>query len=66
MEEVCSESWRKMQDNEEITSEASWIAVTKGKEKEVCRLEPEGEAERLEATVLWNGVEGVSVNQSGR
>ena len=39
MEEVCSP--RKMQDKEEATSEASWTAVTKGKEKEVWRLEPE-------------------------
>ena len=36
--------------------------MTKGKEKEVWRLEPEGEAERPEATVPENGVEGVSVN----
>ena len=33
MEEVCSESSRKMQDKEETTSEASWTAVTRGKEK---------------------------------
>ena len=56
MEEVCSESSTKMQDKEETTSEASWNAVTKGKEKEVRRLEPEGEAERPEPTVPWNGV----------
>ena len=65
MEEVCSESSRKMQDKEETASEASWTAVTKGKEKEVWRLEPEGEAERPEATVPGNGVEGVSVNPEG-
>ena len=29
------------------------------------RLEPEGEAERPEATVPWNGVEGVSVKPEG-
>ena len=62
MEEVYSDSPRKMQDKEETTSEASWTAVTKGKEKEVWRLEPEGEAERPEATIPWNGVEGVSLN----
>ena len=33
MEEVCSESSRKMKDMEETTSEASWTTVTKGKEK---------------------------------
>ena len=55
MEEVCTESSRKMQDKEETVSEASWTAVTKGKEKEVWRLEPEGEAESPEATVPWNG-----------
>ena len=65
MEEVCSESSRKMQDKEETASEASWTAVTKGKEKEVWRLEPEGEAERPEATVPVNGVEGVSMNPEG-
>ena len=65
MEEVCSESSRKMQDKEETASQASWTAVTKGKEKEVWRLEPEGEAERPEATVPWNGAEGVSVNPEG-
>ena len=43
-EEVCSQSSRKMQQKEETTFEASWTAVTKGKEKEVWRLEPEGEA----------------------
>ena len=56
MEEVCSESSTKMQDKEETTSEASWNAVTKGKEKEVWSLELEGEAERPEPTVPWNGV----------
>ena len=55
-----------MQDKEETTSEASWILVTKGKEKEVWRLKPEGEAARPEATVPWNGVEGVSVNPEGQ
>ena len=44
MEEAGSESSRKMQDEEETTSEASW---------------------RLEATVPWNGAEGVSVNPEG-
>ena len=66
VEAADSESSREMmQDKEETTSEASWTAVTKGKEKEVWRLEPEGEAERPEATVLWNGVDGVSVNPEG-
>ena len=45
MEEVTSESSRKMQDKEESTPEASWTAVTKG--KEVWSLEPDGEAEKL-------------------
>ena len=64
MEEVGSESSRKIRDKEETTSEASWTAVTKGKEK-VWRLEPEGEAERPEATAPWSGVNGVSVNLEG-
>ena len=29
------------------------------------RLEPEGEAEKLEVTVLWNEAEGVPVNPEG-
>ena len=65
MEEVCSKSSRKMQDKEETTSEASWTAVTKVKEKDVLRLELEGEAEKPEVTVLWNEAEGVSVNPEG-
>ena len=65
MEEVSLESSRKMQDKEEITFEASWIAVTQGRGKEVWRLEPEGEAEKPEVTVLWNEAEGVSVNAEG-
>ena len=65
MEEAGSDSSKKMQDKEETTSEASWTAVTKGKEIVVWRPEPEGQAEKPEATVLWSGVEGVSVNPEG-
>ena len=66
MEEVYSESSRKMQDKEETTSEASWTATKgKGKGKEVWRLEPENETEKPEATVLWKEAEGVSVNPDG-
>ena len=65
MEEAGSVSSRKMQDKEETTSEASWTAVTKRKEEEVCRLEPEGEAEKPEVTVPWKEVKGVSVNSEG-
>ena len=62
--ELCSPS--RACDMEEVsTSEASWTAVTKGKEKKVWRLEPEGEAEKPEVTVLWNEAEGVSVNPEG-
>ena len=39
--------------------------MTKGKEKEVWKLEPEGEAEKPEATALWSGVKCVSVNPEG-
>ena len=35
MEEVSSESSKKMKDMDETTSEASWTAVTKGKGKGV-------------------------------
>ena len=37
---------RMIQDKEETMSDTSWIAVTKGKGKEVWRLEPEGEGRR--------------------
>ena len=66
MEEVSSESSKMMKDVEETTSEASWTAVTKGKGKELWRLDPEGEAEKPEVTVLWNEAEGVSVNPEGK
>ena len=55
-----------MQDKEKTTSEGLWTAVTKGKEKKVWRLEPEGEAERPDARVPGNGVEGVSVTPEGQ
>ena len=35
------------------------------KEREVWRLEPEGEAEKPGATGLWSGAKGVSVNLEG-
>ena len=54
-----------MKDMEETKSEASWTTVTKGKEKEVWRLEREGEAEKPEAIGLWREVKGVSVNPEG-
>ena len=61
MEEMSSESSKKMKDTDETTSEDSWTAVTKGKEQEVWSLEPEGEAEKPEATGLGSEVKGVSV-----
>ena len=48
-----------------MTSEASWTAVTRGKEKEVWSLEPEGEAEKPETTGLGSEVEGFSANPEG-
>ena len=51
MEEVGSESSRKMQDKEETTSEASWTAVTKGKGKEVWSVEPEVKRRSLKPQV---------------
>ena len=50
---------------DETTSEASWTAVTKGKEKEMWRLEPEGEAETPEAIGLESEVNSVSMNPEG-
>ena len=46
VEEVSSESSMKIKDMDEITSEASWTAVTQEKEIEVWRLKREGEAEK--------------------
>ena len=40
-------------------------AVTKGTEKRCEREELEGEAEKLEATAPWSGVQGASVNPEG-
>ena len=37
----------------------------KKEEKEEGRLEPEGETETPEVTVLWNEAEGVDVNPEG-
>ena len=55
MEEVSSESSRKMQDKVGTTPEASWAAVITKKEKEEWRLEPEGETETPEVTVVERG-----------
>ena len=49
MEEVSSESSKKMEDT---TPDGSWAAVTGRKEKEGWRLEPEGETETPEVIVL--------------
>ena len=58
IEEISPESPRKVQDEQEVTSEASWTA-TGGKEEDGRRLEPEGETETPETKVLWTVVEGV-------
>ena len=52
IEEISPESLRKMQDEQEVTSEASWNA-TGGKEEDGWRLEPEGETETLETRVFF-------------
>ena len=50
---------------DETSSEASWTAATKGKEKQVWSLGREGEAVTREA-IDWSGeVKGVSVNSEG-
>ena len=61
IEEMNPESLRKMQHEQEATSEASWNA-TGGKEEDGWRLEPEGETETPETIVCWNEVEGVTVH----
>ena len=65
MEQVSAESSKRMKDMDETTSEAAWTALTNGKEKEVCSLEPEGEAEKSEAMGLGSEVKGISVNPEG-
>ena len=65
VEQVSSESSKKMKDMDETTSEASWNAVTKGKEKGVWSLEPEGEADKPGAIGPGSEVRGVSVNPQG-
>ena len=65
MEEMSSESSKKVKDMDEMTSEASWTAVTRGNEKDVWSPEPEGEAEKPEATGLGSEVKGVPANPEG-
>ena len=61
IKEISPESPRKMQDEQEPTSEASWNA--KRGEEDGWRLEPEGETETPETIVFfWNEVEGVPVD----
>ena len=62
VEEVSSESSKKMKDMDEITPEASWTAVTKEKEKAVWSLEPEGEAEKPGPLGPGSEVKGISMN----
>ena len=57
MEEVSSESSRRMQDKEDC--------CYRKERKDGWRLEPEGETETPETIVLWNEVEGVPVNPDG-
>ena len=56
-EEVC------LQDKEETTSDASWTAVKKETRGVVWSRRVKWR--RPEAAVLWNEVEGVSVNAEG-
>ena len=62
IEEISPESPRRMQDEQEATSEAN---ATGRKEDDWWRLEPEGETKTPETMVLWSEVEGVSVNLDG-
>ena len=64
IEEKSPESPRKMQDEQEATSEASWNARGE-KEEDGWRLEPEGETETPETRVLRSEVEGVPVDLDG-
>ena len=43
-------------DEDETMSEAPWTTVTKGKEKEVWRLETEGEAEKSQVCICVSSV----------
>ena len=58
VDEMSLESPRKVQDEQEVTSEASWNA-TRRRGEDAWRLELEGETETLETKVFWNGVKGV-------
>ena len=51
IQEMSSETSRRVQEKEETMSEASLTAVTKRKEREAWRLQPEAETETLEVTV---------------
>ena len=60
VEEISLESSRKRQDVQ-VVSEIAW-KETRGRGEDAWRLEPEGETEMLETTVVSHGVEGVNVD----
>ena len=63
VEEMSSESARKMQDVQEVMGETAGNS-TRGRGN-AWRLEPEGETETLETKVVSDGVEGVHVDFNG-
>ena len=65
MVNMCSSSPpRKRQEVQEVMKETEW-KVTREREEDWWRLEPDGETATPETTVLWNEVEGATVNPEG-
>ena len=51
---------------DEATSESSWTALAKKKERDWWSVDLEGEVEKLEARSPWSVTDGDSVDPNGR
>ena len=56
-----SASSRMAQEVDEVTSESSWTALAKGKERDLWSIDLEGEVEKLEVSSPWFWTKGDSV-----
>ena len=60
-DEAMSASSRMVQEVDEATSETSWTALAKGKERDWWSIDLEGEVEKLEVSGPWFGTKDDSV-----
>ena len=63
--EAKSASSRMAQEVDEATSESSWTALAKERERHWWSIDLEGEVEKLEVIGPWSGTEGDSVEPKG-